>query len=317
MKKGAIILAVIALMVGLVGGIACGPSVAAFEVTNLVITPGEACVLETITISADVENVGGAEGTYTATFTVAGEEIYTEDITVAAGEVETVTFDYTWDVAGTYEIEVEELSAELTLTGASLPTSHVGDQWVYNMTSGEDEFTWTEEITGEDVVDGVDCFIAQITYDPEYMGISEMTWYIDKATENPIVMEWSGEFDGNPYTGRMEYSYQFVGEMWPIEVGNEAWYSETMTYLIIVEGEVVYRDESETTGTYIVESIEEVTVPAGTFRCLKMVSYDEEENIISTIWYSDIVKSQVKMVGIQMMDGEVDMTMELTSYSVQ
>ena len=60
------------------------------------------------------------------------------------------------------------------------------------------------------------------------------------------------------------------------------------------------------TGTVSVENMENITVPAGTFTCFRVVAYGEYDEIIGTVWYSDEVKYWVKI-------GE----MELLSYLVQ
>jgi hypothetical protein len=60
-----------------------------------------------------------------------------------------------------------------------------------------------------------------------------------------------------------------------------------------------------------VESIEEITVAAGTFKCFKVVTYDDEGVKLETSWYSDKVKAKVKSILHESGD-----TRELQSYSV-
>jgi hypothetical protein len=43
------------------------------------------------------------------------------------------------------------------------------------------------------------------------------------------------------------------------------------------------------------EGIKEITVPAGRFRCFKIVEYDDAGNALRTWWESDKVKSDVKV----------------------
>jgi len=47
--------------------------------------PSQVVPGETFTVSAEIMNVGGADGVYTATLTVNGTEVATKDIAVAAG----------------------------------------------------------------------------------------------------------------------------------------------------------------------------------------------------------------------------------------
>lgn len=107
------------LVLGLVVGIACAPPAAAeFEVSTLVISPSTAAPGEEVTISVDVENIGGEEGSYTVTLTVDDEEVATEEVTLAAGATETVTFTISRDVEAVYAIEVDGLTGTLTVTTA-------------------------------------------------------------------------------------------------------------------------------------------------------------------------------------------------------
>ena len=85
---------------------------------------------ESVTVSADVENSGDADGTFTAELQEDGTTVTTTDVTVAAGSTETVTFTRTYDTAGSYDLAVsattagtltvEEATAEFTVSGASL-----------------------------------------------------------------------------------------------------------------------------------------------------------------------------------------------------
>lgn len=83
------------LLVGLLllGGLA-GCARAEFEVSSLAITPSEAVAGEAITVKANVENVRGVEGTYTATLTVDGNVADTKEVTIDTGAVKEVSFTY-------------------------------------------------------------------------------------------------------------------------------------------------------------------------------------------------------------------------------
>jgi hypothetical protein len=58
--------------------------------------------------------------------------------------------------------------------------------------------------------------------------------------------------------------------------------------------------------------VEQITVPARTFRCFKIVEYDEAGIAVRTSWVSDEAK-QVKAKSIDHETGEVT---ELVSYSI-
>lgn len=92
------------------------PEPAEFEVASLDITPSEVTAGETVTITVEVENTGGSEGTYAAALTVDGVTIETKEVVVAAGASKTATFSLVEDDAGTYEIGVGGLSSSLVVT---------------------------------------------------------------------------------------------------------------------------------------------------------------------------------------------------------
>lgn len=195
-----------------------------------------------------------------------------------------------------------------------LPTLKVGDQWVTRIMSEGIEYMLTIEVTGEDVSNGKDCYILESSFEPPVNGIIDSaTAKFDKATMRLIRAQMSGEYMDMPFIVASSYSYEFPGALpYPREIGKEYEVTETETMNTTVMGET----ETETTvNTYIykVEKIEEITVPAGTFKCFKVVKYDETgTTALETTWYSDKTKQyQVKEI-----DHESGDTMELISYSV-
>ena len=79
---------------------------AEFEVTSLNITPAEAGIGELVTVTADVENLGDVEGTYTASLTIDGIEVKRQDIWLGPKMTRTLTFDIGKDEAGDYNVEI-------------------------------------------------------------------------------------------------------------------------------------------------------------------------------------------------------------------
>ena len=112
MKKHVITAIAIALVVALLIPTSCAKP-AEFEVTALNVSPAEVVSQEPTMVTADVENIGGSEGTYIATLRIDGVEAETEEVTVAAGAKETVEFTVTKDTPGTYHIELAGLSGTL------------------------------------------------------------------------------------------------------------------------------------------------------------------------------------------------------------
>ncbi len=93
--------------------ILCSCKNAEFEVSNLVIEPAEALTGETVTVTVDVANTGGAEGTYYVLLLVNGINEASQGITLAPETVETVRFSLVKDSPGTYTIEIAELKGTL------------------------------------------------------------------------------------------------------------------------------------------------------------------------------------------------------------
>jgi len=98
---------------------------------------------------------------------------------------------------------------------------------------------------------------------------------------------------------------------YPREVGKEYERIETETTTTTVMGET--QTDTETNSyTYKVEKMEQIAVPAGTFRCFKVVQYDEAGTPLTTVWHSDRTKQfQVKEI-----DHETGEVTELVSYSL-
>lgn len=87
-----------------------------FEVTGLTLSPTEAKVGQTVTVSADIKNVGESTGTYKAILTIDGVETDSKNITIEAGETKTVIFTVVKDVEGTYTIGIGRITRNLRVT---------------------------------------------------------------------------------------------------------------------------------------------------------------------------------------------------------
>lgn len=95
---------------------------------------------------------------------------------------------------------------------------------------------------------------------------------------------------------------------WPLAAGkewHEAW--------ALMVGDNIFQDAWDY--TVVVEGVEDVTVPAGTFECYKIVSTDVEKGYVRiTDWFSEDVKASVKRIEEIYFHG-VEIW-ELESYSV-
>lgn len=192
-----------------------------------------------------------------------------------------------------------------------------GDTWEFRITSDEIEYTMNHEVAGEEIVDGIDCYIFEISVEPPYKGLIDvMTVKRDKATMEQITVQKSGEYMDTPYIILTNYSYEYTEVYpYPLKVGKEYKEIVTMTSTITAQGETRQVPEKPEVNTYIykIEAKEEITVPAGTFECYKIVEYDETgTNVIQESWVSDEIK-QYTVKKIDYVSGEIS---ELMSSSL-
>jgi len=94
----------------------CAPAPAEFEVTNLTISPNAVEVYNGVIISADVTNIGGLEGSYTANLSINGTILDTAVVTLAPGETTGVTFNHMPETKGQFTISIGEASGNLLVT---------------------------------------------------------------------------------------------------------------------------------------------------------------------------------------------------------
>ena len=198
-----------------------------------------------------------------------------------------------------------------------LPTMQVGDQWVFSYVMGETTATLTEEITGEETVEGRDCYVTDMSFDPVMSSTHDgvvyttigMKYWGDKATGLlGVKMEFTTTYNGQVVTQSETYFYNPWTSLFPLEVGKEV--ETEKTTINYFEGEQ-YGEPVVTTEKYTVVSKEDVTVTAGTFSCWKITYYDSALDTTQTMWWSDEAKTMVKMT-----DADGNTIMELESYSV-
>ena len=93
----------------------CEPEEAKFEVGNLIIEPSSAMTGQMVSVSVDVTNTGGTEGTYNVILLVSDIEESNKNVPLVPNASQTVMFNLTRDIVGEYEIEVAGLKGELTV----------------------------------------------------------------------------------------------------------------------------------------------------------------------------------------------------------
>ena len=208
-----------------------------------------------------------------------------------------------------------------------VPVWSVGDNWVYNCsyenpegTPKYEESELTIAVVGE-VAAGEEEGINEDSY--KLGGVFE-PWATRDASDLPLVLHvesadiWTSkdhmeylktssaiaELPGLPSTVTWTYPGDYG---WPYEVG-ETWSASVR----VVAGVLDEITELE----FKVLGVETITVPAGTFECYHIVTYEptSPDNYTFEHWFSTVVKSDVKMIDRFLWAG-VEVR-ELTSYSV-
>jgi len=96
------------------------PAPAAFDLSQLSISPADVQVREEVTVSATVVNTGEVEDSYTVTLKINCATEATKNVTVAGGQTTEVTFSVVKDTAASYQIDINGQTRSLTVTEAPL-----------------------------------------------------------------------------------------------------------------------------------------------------------------------------------------------------
>lgn len=188
----------------------------------------------------------------------------------------------------------------------TLPAWHDGNQWVYR-TSGGDNYTYT--VSRERDWDGTPCYLLIGTISPPLERWGGNTWgCYKKGTLDPLVINVHGDNEYPVKTWTRTYTYS--ADPWPLSIGKTYTKSSTEVISYTFEDDGNADEPSFRTLTITVDSIEKITVPAGTFESFKITAR-ENDVLAETRWYSNIVKNEVKRINHK--TGEV---FELISYSV-
>ncbi|MBC8273879.1 MAG: hypothetical protein H8E40_02770 [Chloroflexi bacterium] len=88
---------------------------AKFEVGSITFEPSTVMVNDSVTVTATAKNIGDVNGTYTAIFTIDGQEIDKKDVTIEPGDNKEVSFQLSKTAPGTYNLAIGNSSAILTV----------------------------------------------------------------------------------------------------------------------------------------------------------------------------------------------------------
>jgi hypothetical protein len=87
-----------------------------FSMGDLTINPAEVAPGESVTISANVHNSGAVESSYRVTLKIDSVEKGVQDVTVAGGGTESVSFSVSKQEVGTHTVEIGQLSGTFIVT---------------------------------------------------------------------------------------------------------------------------------------------------------------------------------------------------------
>lgn len=155
-----------------------------------------------------------------------------------------------------------------------VPRWRIGDEWAYGYTRSGESGIWVWSVERMEQIDGIECYVIR-------SGPREILY---RASDYALLLERvGGVVDIRATPPR-------TGVAWPLSVG-KSW-EQTFT-----EHRVV--DRQTTTTTYVrlwrVESEEDVTVPAGTFRAFKVVQTNKVTGApVNEVWYAPDLKQAVK-----------------------
>jgi len=83
------------------------PAPASFTISDLSVTPSEVDLAEQVTISAVLTNTGGSEGSYTVVLKIDGAEEAIKEVTLGAGQSETVIFTIAKNIERSYAVDID------------------------------------------------------------------------------------------------------------------------------------------------------------------------------------------------------------------
>jgi hypothetical protein len=157
-----------------------------------------------------------------------------------------------------------------TQVGVARPEWRVGDRWVHSWTAGTDNGAKTSEVVELREVGGVQYYVLRVGTVDHYYTL-DLHWAAG-------VVESKVAARATPPQPRFN---------WPLEVGKRWDY----------QGVFEEKDRKDRMReTYRVVGVEQVAVPAGTFRAFKLVR-EVDGSIVDQYWYAPDVRWYVKWLG--------------------
>jgi len=324
MKKIFGVILVLLLAISFLAACGTGIKLAEFTLSSVIVSPSTATVNDTVTISATVTNVGEVTGGCDVRLAING---YSDSkwIDLASGGNTTVSFSYAATSEGSYTVTVytpdDNVTRSLTVKIEDGDEDYVGYNWVYTCSyenpdgntkqdTNELYVTMVAEVAveGEESYQLSAVFVPQATRDASDMPLTLHVGTADiwNSKEYMEYLKQSSdivELTGLPSTITWTYTGAYG---WPYDTGKTWSFTK---HTIAGPLDIVVEREAKVLG------VENVTVPAGTFKCHHIVAYDPTSPDIYTYehWFNAaVVKSDVKMIDRDTWAGEE--TRVLVSY---
>lgn len=327
MRKILGVILVLLLAISFLAACGTGIKLAEFTLSSVIVSPSTATVNDTVTISATVTNVGEVTGGCDVSLTIDGYTDSKSISSLAGDESSDVSFSYTVTSEGSYTVTVctpdDNVTRSLTVKIEDGDEDYVGYNWVYTCSyenpdgntkqdTNELNVTMVAEVAveGEDSYQLSAVFVPQATRDASDMPLTLHVGTADiwNSKEYMEYLKQSSdivELTGLPSTITWTYTGAYG---WPYDTGKTWSFTK---HTIAGPLDIVVEREAKVLG------VENVTVPAGTFKCHHIVAYDPTSPDIYTYehWFNAaVVKSDVKMIDRDTWAGEE--TRVLVSYSV-
>jgi|GEM_PF-473180 len=188
----------------------------------------------------------------------------------------------------------------------------------YENEGATEDTVWTISRSGEETIDGVDCYIAEIEFDsnPERfryvemlsadvpLTVTGMTTWVDKATSQPVKADSDSTAMGFATTATTAFTYD--GDY-------GAPFSEGKTWSYEMVSTPSMGPEMTSSWTAEVVGMENITVPAGTFDCYKLV-HSSDSGDTNVEWWATIDGTDVAVKMIDEANWTGTETRELVSY---
>jgi hypothetical protein len=217
------------------------PDLGEFEVSGLSISPDTVEPGEVVTISVDVENVGTGTSTYTVNLKIDGTTEESTELTLAAGEDETVTWTVSKTTAKTYNVDVNGLTGSFTVEEPvpPAPAEFVLSNLVVSPTSIETGETVTVSVTIANVGEESGSYTAELLMDGSKVDEETVT-LVGEASETVTFTGVSGD-EGTHTVAVGDLSGSFTVSAPPEEPGlNWALYAVAGVVILVI-AYVVYK----------------------------------------------------------------------------